>query len=117
MNTLMESEALETGKRLEGLPMERDKGEPEGLREWDPADPFAAGRAPRRRAPIDRAAPIPTRERSRDRGPPRTDLHHVSCLLLHKHGKRRPFARPRRALPSGKAPEAAEQRRCFQAND
>src|SRR5437773_2467310 len=95
MNTLMESEALETGKRLEGLPMERDKGKPEGLREWDPADPFAAGRAPRRRAPIDRAGPLPMRERSIDGGPPWPDLNHESGLFLHKHGKRGSFGRAR----------------------
>src|SRR5947208_2898047 len=97
--------------------MERDKGEPEGLREWDPADPFAAGRAPRRRAPIDRAGPLPMRERSIDGGPPWPDLNHESGLFLHKHGKRGSFGRPRRDLPSGKAPEAAEQRPWFPANE
>ena len=97
--------------------MERDKGKPEGLREWDPADPFAAGRAPRRRAPIDRAGPLPMRERSIDGGPPWPDLNHESGLFLHKHGKRGSFGRPRRDLPSGKAPEAAEQRPWFPANE
>src|SRR5437764_13607735 len=68
-NNSKEGEALETGKGLEGLPMERDEGELEGLRNRDPADSFAAGGMPRRRTPINRAEPLSMGERSVDGGP------------------------------------------------
>ena len=93
--------------------MERDEGELEGLRDWDPADPFAAGRMPRRRTPINRAGPLSMGERSVDGGPSRPDLNHRSCLFLHEHGKRGSLGCSRRNLPSRKSPEAAEQRPRF----
>src|SRR5205807_10450880 len=116
MNNSKEGEALETGKGLEGLTMERDEGELEGLRDRDPADPFAAGRMPHRRTPINRAGPFSMGERSVDGGPSRPDLNHGSGLFLHDHGKRASLGRSRRDLPSRKSPEAAEQPPRFAPN-
>src|SRR5256885_7161262 len=115
-NNSKEGEGLETGKGLEGLPMERDEGELEGLRDRDPADLFAAGRMPRRRTPINRAGPFSMRERTVDGGPSRPDLNHGSGLFLHEHGKRGSLGESRRDLPSRKSPEAAEQRPRFAPN-
>src|SRR5437660_612709 len=96
--------------------MERDEGELEGLRDRDPADPFAAGRMPRRRTPINRAGPLSMGERSVDGGPSRPDLNHRSGLFLHEDGKGGSLGRSRRDLPSRKSPEAAEQRPRFAPN-
>src|SRR2546423_12266318 len=115
-NNSNEGQALATGKGLEGLPMERDEGELEGLRNRDPADSFAAGRMLRQRTPINRAGPLSMGERSVDGGPSRPELNHVSGLFLHEHGQRGSLGRSRRDLPSRKSPEAAEQRPRFAPN-
>src|SRR6266571_5733122 len=116
MNNLVEGEALETGQGLQSLPMERDQREPERLRDRDPPKPFAAGRAPGRRTPIDRAGPLSMGERSVDGGPSRPDMNQGSGLFLHEHGERGSLGRSRRDLPSRKGPEAAEQRPQFTPN-